>query len=180
MQHPVLTAEDWLELALNELKEQGYGALKALPLSKKLNVTRGSFYHHFDNLDDFHRSVIAHWSKRSSGEVIRAAVNASEPVQALDDLLQQTLRSGERLERAVRSWATVHSLVAEEVEKVDRARIDVAKQLLIKAGVARKSAGPRSQILYWAAIGRLMLPFPDRNLLTAEEITELAMLMLRE
>ena len=62
-----LTAEDWLNLALQELKEHGYTALKAQPLAKKLNVTRGSFYHHFESLEAFHTAVIAHWSKSTSG-----------------------------------------------------------------------------------------------------------------
>ncbi len=180
MQPPALKTEDWLDLALNELKVKGYGALKALPLSKKLNVTRGSFYHHFESLDEFHRAVIAHWSKHSSDDVIQAAMAASDPRQALHDLLQVTLRSGAELERAIRSWATVEPRVAEEVEKVDAARIKVAEALLTRAGVATFRAVPRSRLLYWAAIGRLMLPFPDRNQLSTDEIAEIANLMLQD
>ncbi|MEM8824349.1 MAG: TetR/AcrR family transcriptional regulator [Pseudomonadota bacterium] len=180
MQPTALDADDWLDLALNELKEHGYGALKALPLAKKLNVTRGSFYHHFDSLDDFHSAVLVHWSKRSSGTLITAAVEASDPRQALNDLLQQTLRSGEKLERAIRSWATVQPRVAREVEKVDNLRIEVAEDLLIRGGVSKSVAAPRSRLLYWAAIGRLMLPFPDSNLLLPDEIAGLAVLMMHE
>ncbi|WP_171207246.1 MULTISPECIES: TetR/AcrR family transcriptional regulator [unclassified Ruegeria] len=178
MQPKALTTEDWLDLALNELRQEGYTALKALPLSRKLNVTRGSFYHHFPSLDEFHKALIAHWSRNTSDAVIRAAQEADDPKAALDDLLQKTLRSGEQLERAVRSWATVQPLVAQEVEKVDNARIKVAENLLVKSGIAKAQATPRARLLYWAAIGRLMMPFPEHNLLSQSEITVLAALML--
>lgn len=179
METPSLTPEDWLDLALAELTKGGFGALKAQPLAKKLNVTRGSFYYHFESLESFHVAVIAHWSERSSGQIIQAAREASNPQQMLDDLLQTTLRSGEALERAIRSWSTVQPFVAKAVEKVDQERIEVAETLLTQAGVPKADAKPRAQLLYWAAIGRLMLPSPENNLLSREEISGLARLVSR-
>lgn len=178
MQPPALGTDDWLDLALQELKDHGYGALRALPLAKKLKVTRGSFYHHFESLDAFHKAVIGHWAERSSGDLIKASLEADDPQMALNDLLQLTLRSGAQLERAVRSWATVHPLVAIEVEKIDEARIKTAEGLLLRNGVPKSAAATRSKVLYWAAIGRMMLPFPEHNLLTKNEITKLTSLML--
>ncbi|WDR03036.1 TetR/AcrR family transcriptional regulator [Devosia algicola] len=163
-----------------ELKDRGYSALKAQPLAKKLNVTRGSFYYHFENLESFHAAVITHWSKHTSGRVIKTAQESINPQKALDELLQQTLCSGEDLERAIRSWSTVQPLVAKEVEKVDQGRIKVAEALLIKSGVSKSHAAPRAKLLYWAAIGRLMLPFPANNLLSRMEISGVATLMLQE
>jgi AcrR family transcriptional regulator len=178
MEMPPLTSDDWLDLALEELKSHGYGALKAQPLAKKLNVTRGSFYHHFESLDDFHTAVLAHWSKRSSRQIILDAQQANDPRKALDELLRKTFRSGEDLERAVRSWATVKRSVAKAVEKVDQGRIAVAQELLIKSGTPEAAAVARAKLLYWAAIGRLMLPFPANNLLSEDEISDLTALML--
>jgi AcrR family transcriptional regulator len=178
METPTLAPEDWLNLALVELKERGHDALKAQPLARKLNVTRGSFYHHFDSLETFHAAVIGHWSDRSSGQIIRAARDTADPQKALDDLLQKTFRSGEALERAVRAWSTVQPLVAMAVAKIDQDRIEVAKTLLVQGGVQRSVAKPRAQLLYWAAIGRLMVPFPAENILSQAEISGLAKLVL--
>lgn len=179
MDSPPLTPADWLNMAVKELKERGHGALKAQPLAKALNVTRGSFYHHFDNLESFHAKVIAHWSEISSGQIIRTAREMAPPEQALDDLLQKTFQSGEALERAVRAWSTVDPAVAAAVAKVDVARIGVAENILIDGGVPQSAAKSRAQLMYWAAIGRLMMPFPAENVLSQAEITELARLMLR-
>lgn len=180
METSSLTPDDWLDLALEELKGHGYSALKAQPLAKKLNVTRGSFYHHFESLEDFHAAVISHWSERSSGQIIQTAQRKYDPHKALDELLQKTLHSGEELERAVRSWSTIQRSVAEAVEKVDQGRINVAEMLLIDGGVSKSTATVRAKLLYWAAIGRLMLPFPANNLLSQSEISELATLMFRD
>lgn len=177
MDIPSLTPDDWLNLALSELKTHGYSALKAQPLAKKLKVTRGSFYHHFESLEVFHVAVIDHWSKCTSGSIIQAAKAAKDPHQALDELLQKTLRSGEELERAIRSWSTVQDFVAKAVEKVDQERIKAAERLLIDSEVPRSTASARAKLLYWAAIGRLMLPFPANNLLSQTEISDLAILM---
>lgn len=180
MQTHSLTSEDWLNLALAELKDHGYSALKAQPLAKKLKVTRGSFYHHFESLETFHAAVIAHWSQRTSGRIVSAAREAVNARLALDELLQTTLHSGEDLERAIRSWSTVQPLVAAEVEKVDQERIKITEALLIKGGVSKTRAAPRAKLLYWAAIGRLMLPFPANNLLSPTEISGVAALVLRD
>jgi AcrR family transcriptional regulator len=179
MDSPPLTPADWLNIALKELRERGHGALKAQPLAKALNVTRGSFYHHFGSLESFHAAVIAHWSELSSGQIIRAAQETANPQRALDDLLQKTFRSGEALERAIRAWSTVESSVATAVAIVDQQRIGVAEAILTHGGVPESDAKPRAQLLYWAAIGRLMMPLPAESILSQAEISGLAHLMLR-
>ncbi len=176
---PSLTPDDWLNLALDELKNHGYSALKAQPMARKLKVTRGSFYHHFDSLEDFHIAIIGHWAKCTSSSIIQAAQEAKDPHQALDELLQKTLRSGEKLERAIRSWSTVQDFVAKAVENVDQERIKTAEMLLIEGGVPKSTAAARAKLLYWAAIGRLMLPFPANNVISQTEISDLVVLMLR-
>lgn len=178
MDRSSLTADDWLDLALDQLRTRGYGALKAQRLANMMNVTRGSFYYHFENLDAFHEAVIAHWAKRTSGPLVETLGEYPTPQSALLGLLRKTLQSGEALERAVRSWATVQREVAIEVEKVDRSRIEATERLLKTCGLSESDASARSRLLYWAAIGRLMMPFPDSNRLTVPEIVELSTLML--
>lgn len=175
----ILTVDDWLDLALEELKAHGYSALRAQPLARKLNVTRGSFYHHFDSLDAFHNAVVTHWSKRTTGQIALEVQGMDDAVEALDGLLQKTLRSGEALERAMRSWSTVAPIVAEAVDRVDQERIGIAQALLRVAGVPEPVSGARAKMLYWAAIGRLMLPFPQQNILSREEISDIARLVVR-
>lgn len=174
-----LTATDWLDCALQELMTQGYAALKAQPLAKKLNVTRGSFYYHFESLADFHAAIIRHWSATTTSPLIADLAEHATPQDALQALLSITLKSGERLERAMRSWATVDAQVAAGVKEVDDARISYAEALLQACGVAPADAKPRATLLYWAAIGRLMMPFPENSHLSEDETARITTLMSR-
>ena len=56
-----LTANDWLEAALNVLASDGVSAVAVEPLAKKLGVTKGSFYWHFKNREDLITNVIVYW-----------------------------------------------------------------------------------------------------------------------
>lgn len=175
-----LTKEDWLRHALLVLSQEGYVRLKAQPLAKDLNVTRGSFYYHFDSLSDFHMSLVAYWSRDSSETVINRAMTRDDPQLALKELLQTTLRSGPALERAMRSWATANNTVATAVQRVDAGRVGVAEDLLVRCGVKGDTARSRARLLYWAAIGRLMMPFPDENRLSEQEVADVASLFTQK
>jgi len=174
----VLSTRDWLDLALSELSAQGYPALKAQPLAEKLGVTRGSFYHHFDSLSAFHAAVINHWAQASSGAVIAQAQAGDDPAEALRALLRRTLRSGEGLERAMRAWATADDAVANAIAGIDAKRIAVAEELLAATGLNAPTAAARARLLYWAAIGRLMLPEAPGRHMSEEDITAIANHML--
>jgi AcrR family transcriptional regulator len=172
-----LEKSDWLDHALDRLAAEGHGALKAQTLAKGLGVTRGSFYWHFEDLDAFKRDLIAHWTDRTTEELMRAVVREGDAEAQLRGMLRRAFRSGAALERAVRAWATVDAHVADLVAAVDWRRIRFAEQLLEALGVAPSATGPRARMLYWAAIGRLMMARPDAEDLTEADIDGLARLV---
>jgi AcrR family transcriptional regulator len=53
--------EDYFHAALDILTDFGPESLTAARLCERLNVTKGSFYHHFQGMDDFVESL-AVWS----------------------------------------------------------------------------------------------------------------------
>ena len=65
-----LTAQDWIDFALKTLAREGFNALKADVLARKLGVSRGSFYWHFAELRAFHAQVIAHWKQTATEAII--------------------------------------------------------------------------------------------------------------
>ena len=174
-----LDKKGWLDFALKQLAANGFSALKAQPLARKLGVTRGSFYHHFASIDAFNQALIQHWTNSTTMPLIAEVEKSGDPQMQLENLLKQALRSGEALERAVRAWATVNSQVADMVEDVDKQRIDFAEKLLLAAGVPPSETPSRARLLYWAAIGRLMMPHPQTQQLSDVEITSLTYLITR-
>jgi len=56
-----LTANDWLEAALQVLASDGASAVSVEPLAKKLGVTKGSFYWHFKNRKVLIQNLLEYW-----------------------------------------------------------------------------------------------------------------------
>lgn len=56
-----LTANDWLDHALQVLSKQGLAAVAVEPLAKSLGVTKGSFYWHFSNRQQLINDLLVFW-----------------------------------------------------------------------------------------------------------------------
>ena len=64
-----MSREEWLAHALDALEKEGGGALTIDKLSRRLGVSRGSFYWHFKDRTDFIRQLVDHWSMISLSSV---------------------------------------------------------------------------------------------------------------
>ena len=56
-----LTRKKWLEFSLELLIKEGNTKLRIDNLVRSMGVTKGSFYWHFKNRDDFILSLVKHW-----------------------------------------------------------------------------------------------------------------------
>lgn len=173
-----LTQEDWLRFALKALSKQGHTKLSANALATKLGVSRGSFYWHFQSLDDFHELLLKRWADITTDRVIEDLSEVGSSKQRLLSLIQRSMSGDAKLERAIRSWAISNKKVARYVHAVDARRIDYVEQLLLEEGVDRKDVRPRSQILYWAGIGRILSTHLDEVSLTNADYDRFADLLM--
>jgi hypothetical protein len=89
MEAPSLTPEDWLNPALNELRKRGRGTLKAQPLVKKLNVTRGESLPPFSKPRELPCCRDNALAMTSSDQINQAAREAADPQKALGEFLQK-------------------------------------------------------------------------------------------
>lgn len=172
-----LEKADWLEFGLGQLAEKGHGALKAQTLAATLGVTRGSFYWHFADLDAFKRDLVALWADRASEGLVNTGVSGQDARTQLATLMVRAFRSGPGLERAMRAWAAAEAEVAAVVAAVDWRRTRLAEEMLEALGVPRVDAGPRARMIYWSAIGRLMLARPGDRGLSDREVGGLVTLL---
>jgi hypothetical protein len=104
-------------------------------------------------------------------------VREGEAEAQLIGMMTRAFRSGAATERAVRAWAVADDHVAELVAAVDWRRVRFAEQLLDSLGVPQGAVGPRARMLYWAAVGRLMMARPSERGLSDAEIRDLAAIM---
>lgn len=117
--------ETWFDAAHQILAEEGYGALKLAPLCKRLGVTTGSFYHSFDNWQDFTASLLANWARERTEATVEIVNQTEDPVERLRVLTEASAALLHRVESAIRVWAGTDPEVAAIQQKVDQGRYKV-------------------------------------------------------
>ena len=161
-----LTAQDWIDFALKTLAHEGFDALKADVLARKLGVSRGSFYWHFADLGSFHARVIEHWKQMATEAIIADIERYESREERVDALLRHAFGHGAALEIRMRSWADNNAEAARAVGDIDRRRREYIEQLLVEAGIAPPLAATRAQLLYWTYLGAAL----SRGKLTGERL----------
>jgi AcrR family transcriptional regulator len=148
-----LTAQDWLDFALTTLRREGFAALKADVLARKLGVSRGSFYWHFAELPTFHARLIEHWREMATEAIIADVERYASPEQRLDALLRCAFGHAGVLEIRMRTWADNNAEAARALADIDRRRQVFIERLLREAGIGPPLAATRAQLLYWTYLG---------------------------
>jgi AcrR family transcriptional regulator len=174
-----LSARDWLDLGLKTLAKSGFTALKAEPLAKAMGVSRGSFYWHFADIGDYHAAILKHWREVAAERVIADLEASSEHDDPLQLLLRRTFSSRLKLEKAVRSWATLDPTARAAVQATDRRRLSYVQRLFERAGVPPGPARARAQIFYWAFLGYALSDQPLPKAREEAVLQELMRMALR-
>jgi AcrR family transcriptional regulator len=148
-----LTAQDWIDFALATLARDGFEALKADVLARKLGVSRGSFYWHFRDLGTFHDRVIEHWKHTLTEAIIADLERYRSREERLDALVRRGFGHDGVLEIRMRTWADSNAEAARALKDIDRRRREYIERLLVEAGIPATRAATRAQLLYWTYLG---------------------------
>ena len=117
---------EWIETGLLVLSEGGPDAVRIDPLAKRLGVTRGGFYWHFENRQALLGEMLDHWEKASTDDVLER-VEAEGGDARLKLSRAGVLTFSERLlpiDLAVRDWARRDPEVAGRLRRVDNRRME--------------------------------------------------------
>jgi AcrR family transcriptional regulator len=152
------TRNDWLDDGLLLLALGGSPALRIEALSRRLGMTKGSFYHHFLDLADYRRALLAHYEESCTRRQITANAQlvAAEPLERLARLADAALAEEEAhrgLEVAVRAWAAQDDDARQTVERVDALRLGYLEQLTVAALDDPSAAAEVARTLYYLLIG---------------------------
>jgi len=74
-----LSRDRWIDAGFRALTEKGPQALKAEPLARGLNTTKGSFYWHFKDVPAFQAEMLACWEKQATQDIIEARADHRYP-----------------------------------------------------------------------------------------------------
>ncbi|MBA5777529.1 TetR/AcrR family transcriptional regulator [Stappia sp. F7233] len=151
----------WLSAAYESLLESGVDAVKILPLAKKLNLSRTSFYWFFKDREELLGALVSRWREKNTGNLIRQAEAYAETVaEAMLNIFDCWLDGDlfdARFEFAIRSWALQSSGLLAEVQKADQQRLDALTRMFVRFGQAEDRADVRARTIYLTQIGYISM-----------------------
>ncbi|WP_431323765.1 TetR/AcrR family transcriptional regulator [Rhizobium sp. YTU87027] len=153
--------EGWLEAAYDSLLESGVDSVKILPLAKKLNLSRTSFYWFFKDREELLAGLVSRWREKNTGSIVKqseayAETLAEAMLNVFDCWLDFRLFDS-KFEFAVRSWALQSDGILAEVREADRTRMDALARMFMRFGHAENTADVRARTTYLVQIGYISM-----------------------
>ena len=148
----LLTRRRWLEEGLALLEEAGAEALTIESLTSRLGVTKGSFYHHFANYQDFQERLLSFWEEEGTLRIIQWAEQEASPSEKLARVMQASLHPS-RLDVALRAWALQDEQVRVHQQRIDQQRLAYLEALVSATRADRLYAKPLARVLYSIYVG---------------------------
>lgn len=143
---------DWLETGKTLLEERGADALTIELLTKQFHVTKGSFYHHFRNIQDFKEQLLTTYEEERTYQVIRMAEQETSPQAKLERIIQITLQPSQ-LEVAIRAWALQEVFVREYQQHIDQQRLTYLEALIFAIRGDHSQAARMARLFYSVYVG---------------------------
>lgn len=155
------SAEGWLEAAYQTLLESGVDSVKILPLAKKLNLSRTSFYWFFKDREELLGALVARWRDKNTGGIVRQSEAYAETlVEAMLNVFDCWLNKDlfdSKFEFAIRSWALQSEELLAEIREADRQRMEALKRMFIRFGLPENNADVRARTTYLVQIGYISM-----------------------
>ena len=146
--------KSWLNAALKALASGGIDQVRVESLAKKLGVTKGSFYWHFKDREQFLDELLNFWAEESTQVVIanpNYPTDSKARVRAVAaDIVRHDLG---KLDPHIRSWTQYDKRRARVVAKIDKVRFEFLRDLFLAAGFSIIGSDLRAQSLYRYVLG---------------------------
>lgn len=149
---------DWIHAGQELLIDGGISSVKLASLTQQLNVTSGSFYHHFTGFRDYLHALADYYG----GENVDRIIEALGPVQDPADRVRLIRTLAEewdvaRLDSAMRVWATSDDRARASVARLDDRLIEILRSALIELGFSHQEARIRALLAFAAGVGQPFL-----------------------
>ncbi len=143
---------------------EGIDAVRIDRLATKLDISRGSFYHHYKDRDDLLKAVLDHYIQINHQNLV-AMLPALKGTAKERLWILWTATAGQDFrdyDWAVRMWGMHDKHVAEVLNKIDVKRMDVMIGLFMEMGFSEDEAWIRAALAYHGSLGdrAFFAPFP--------------------
>lgn len=135
-----LSAEDYFRAAFDVLGDSGSEGLTIAALCQRLEVTKGSFYHHFGGMPGFASALLAFWESEHSDRLILMSKQQPDSTLRINGLIELAVGLPHATEAAIRAWARSNPEVGEVTARVDRRRERHISDAIVALGIGRPAA----------------------------------------
>jgi AcrR family transcriptional regulator len=155
----------WLRAGLDALRNGGVAAVRVERLAADLELTKGSFYHHFRDRGALLEEALEYWAREmTDAEFERIQTLRGGLAPRLVALAQDVLEKGMgRYDPAIRAWARSERKVAAAVAAVDRRRVKALAGFFEEAGFGAAEARTRARTFYTFLLGEPQVRAPARE-----------------
>jgi AcrR family transcriptional regulator len=155
------SVDGWLDAAYEALKESGVDAVRVMPLAKRLNLSRTSFYWFYADREQLLAALLARWRDKNTGGLITQCESYAESIsEAILNVFECWLNPDlfdSQFEFAVRSWALQSEEVTAEIALADEARIHALALMFRRFGYEPDAADVRARTIYLTQIGYISM-----------------------
>jgi AcrR family transcriptional regulator len=146
VEQPRLSRQDWIDGTIRKLSEDSVAALRVDQLADFLNVTKGSFYWHFQSREDLLAAVLTWWQTLMTTEIKNMLGRLEDTGwERIRNLLRIAISDrpdvpGGPFELTLRDWARRDPAVEKVVREVDESRMRFVAELYREAGLTESRA----------------------------------------
>jgi AcrR family transcriptional regulator len=160
------SADVWLAAAYDGLIDSGVDGVRILPLAKRINLSRTSFYWFFRDREALLEALLDLWREKNTGSIVKqAAAYAESVVEALLNVFDCWLNRDlfdSKFEFAVRSWALQSPDVSTEILRADKIRLEALTEMFIRHGFDPAAADVRARSVYLTQIGYISMKTDEK------------------
>lgn len=160
-----LNRRDWILEGQEVLRAHGVSGLKLAPLTRRLGVSTGSFYHHFSDFNEYLGAVAEAYSlDRVQGLLARARAEGVDPVGRIRVLAKLSVQDHTfDLDRAMRIWATMDPRAQVTMRRAEDLVLGFLTDAFCDLGFKQAEASLRAGVLLSVNIMPLSIEDPKKR-----------------
>ncbi|WP_420632144.1 TetR/AcrR family transcriptional regulator [Candidatus Leptofilum sp.] len=151
------TKRDWFVTAVQILRQAGPQGLTIEALCQSLQMTKGSFYHHFGSYEGFKTQFLAFYEQEGTLDIISQLADLPTPKEKLQQLLKIVVEFSTKLpdnpDVAMRIWALQDTAVAQTQSRVDGRRRQYVQSLCEEITGDSTQAATIANLIYAVLVG---------------------------
>jgi AcrR family transcriptional regulator len=149
----------WIDAGLQALAAGGPSAVRIDALAKRLGVSRGGFYGHFEDHQAFLDALLETWETAAIDEVVQQVERRGGDSQTKIRRAGALTFSDELapIDLAIRDWARQDPDVAARLRRVDNRRMNYLRSLFATFGTDPEDIEARSLLAFSLAIAHPLI-----------------------